>query len=546
LLGAWVNFTVPEAVQNVRELVTLWEENKDCLENRGPKDDSPADPFIILATHELIFLYWKTKLRTYLIDALLLLRRAHVFSRENYQFRLLLIRLNNHPAIGANISAGEFFQDLIKGVQYESLGYLTYYDLIRVGNNPFFEKLLNKLTKFHENEMKSSIFEYSKLAYDKHNYSEIGEFVDFYVRLKYSEFYLQMKQESSFHKFIKQFGEFRPNVSPPPSLTMNPIWSTTPLEITSRFSNDDTDVLNNYSPSKYYDRLESFLHFPSPPCSSGSYCVENETPQFRKSYFILLSSLVQAFRFITISDAGQFSEYASKIENILDNLHLGMESELVFDDPEQQFLAQIYHILTNFFKPTLHILHSKTLALQDELNVSELLEALENHRTELEKHIDDSDLTFSTIIENFQVEDIFFAHGTYALQATQLLFSVILPFIKHSLNYFRVFIDEVESKAKAYDVEERNSKISISCETILGLYQAYASKFGHMLNILKNVICELQAASNDKIRELIPEFTSILPIILEKNNGDFDREGFGNRGNSGRFGGYMEALENTV
>ena len=56
-----------------------------------------------------------------------------------------------------------------------------------------------------------------------------------------------------------------------------------------------------------------------------------------------------------------FSEYASKIENILDDLHLGMESELVFDDPEQKFLAQIYHILTNFFKPTLHILHSKTL-----------------------------------------------------------------------------------------------------------------------------------------------------------------------------------------
>ena len=59
---------------------------------------------------------------------------------------------------------------------------MTSYDLIRVGNNPFFEKLLNKLTKFHENEMKSSIFEYSKLAYDKHNYSEVAAFLFVFVK----------------------------------------------------------------------------------------------------------------------------------------------------------------------------------------------------------------------------------------------------------------------------------------------------------------------------------------------------------------------------
>jgi hypothetical protein len=155
--------------------------------NRIQTERGSGDPYLILFAHHYYSQYTVSAHRTYILDMILALEYSlRVYSRYNYQFKLWLIRLYNHPEIGAYTRSAIIYRSLdIKQVQHEITSHLILEDSIRYGSILDAIGICNRIINWHANADREH-YQTTQLAYERGNYTKVIEFAEFKERRKRS------------------------------------------------------------------------------------------------------------------------------------------------------------------------------------------------------------------------------------------------------------------------------------------------------------------------------------------------------------------------
>lgn len=143
-----------------------------------------GDHFLIMFAHHYYSLFESTLDARYLHDIIVALEvgLAH-YSQFNYQFKLWLIRLYMHPAIGAFQRAIQIYRGLdIKQIQHDITSHLMMEDAVRFGHLVHDAIGLGaKLIQWHATADREDAST-TQFGYERSNYSKVIEFVDFRER----------------------------------------------------------------------------------------------------------------------------------------------------------------------------------------------------------------------------------------------------------------------------------------------------------------------------------------------------------------------------
>eukprot|EP00494_Astrolonche_serrata_P004937 UN04952 len=355
-LGYWVNFDEKELYDEIIKLINLWRKLKGMVPERQLMDDSPSDPLLLLAVQQLLILFWKTDKTNYLYESLYYLRRGLQSSSQNFQFKLLALRICCHPIIAASNYAGHIFQGLIKGVQYESLGYLITEDIIRYGPSEEFDNVLSKLNHLHSNETCSSVYDYCETAYINENYSQIGEFLEFFLRMSESFSLHYLREQHRYISFIDNICEkkhidellerhicFRPEISNTAVKNDNK----------HRFNNYDQNVcVYNYIYKSNLDNFDKLCHYPNPqiyPGGTNSICDEHKQTLdiLKQSHLTIMKSLPHVVRTFIKSDREELKKKCKKVQEELKKLQLTADED---ENKEMNHLKFLYNYWDMFLE----------------------------------------------------------------------------------------------------------------------------------------------------------------------------------------------------
>ncbi|KAL9649579.1 hypothetical protein ABK040_003256 [Willaertia magna] len=168
-----VDELIIELIKKYMEALPL---GKDLKET----DYQYGDEFLLIACHYLID-------KEEFIYSAILLEYALKKSKFNFHFKVLLIRVYVALNSFGNRTFNLFMNDLdVKHIQFESISYLIYHDLIRVGVCDKAMKIADKILHFFNYEHLFHTSDYLTLPYKQQSWSKIEEMTTFRHKLDYS------------------------------------------------------------------------------------------------------------------------------------------------------------------------------------------------------------------------------------------------------------------------------------------------------------------------------------------------------------------------
>ncbi|KAG8909044.1 hypothetical protein FRC01_007189, partial [Tulasnella sp. 417] len=145
----------------------------------------PADDLAVLAANALVSAWVMTRKETYLHQALVVLEYASSQSKQNYQFRVLAVRI--YRLLAANGPALSHYRTMdVKQVQTDTLSHLilsrgSTYSLATVGDVGMTQECITASDIYNQNSSDTADMIIKAFQFEK--YSQITEFVEFEDRL---------------------------------------------------------------------------------------------------------------------------------------------------------------------------------------------------------------------------------------------------------------------------------------------------------------------------------------------------------------------------
>ncbi|CAJ0748382.1 19699_t:CDS:10, partial [Entrophospora sp. SA101] len=183
--GLLLDLSESELITYINKLWKLYQDSLKFGTNLPETEKQHGDDFAILASHALIDLYLKYPEKIiYLLQAIFLLESALEKSKNNFQFKLLLIRL--YQNIGVFQRPLELYR--LMDIKHVQLDTLSHYILARCLSFGFYEEAnllyVDTLSIYKNNELKTP--EMVIHAYKFSTFSKIQEFIEFQKRLENS------------------------------------------------------------------------------------------------------------------------------------------------------------------------------------------------------------------------------------------------------------------------------------------------------------------------------------------------------------------------
>ncbi|XP_043274527.1 N-alpha-acetyltransferase 25, NatB auxiliary subunit [Venturia canescens] len=172
--------------QLVERFRNLYENgNEACpASERLPTDFSPADSYVLLASHLYVQLWFETRDASHLYRGMAVLERALTSSPANFHLKIMLVRI--YLEAGLVGGADHAFALLeAKQIQLDSLGYLHTPLLAPMGHLTRATALLDHTAKFFVANYKQSA-DHLTFAYKYGSFVKIQEFVELKERLENS------------------------------------------------------------------------------------------------------------------------------------------------------------------------------------------------------------------------------------------------------------------------------------------------------------------------------------------------------------------------
>ncbi|KAG8964769.1 hypothetical protein FRC03_001380 [Tulasnella sp. 419] len=177
--------TEEEENQLALDFVRMYHESLSLGNNLGEKELQPADDLALLACNALVSAWTISQNFKHLLKALVILEYASSRSKQNYQFRVLAIRL--YRLLGANGPALDHYRLLdIKQVQTDTLSHLilsrgSTFSLATNGDIGMMTECINASDIYQQNSNDTA--DLIVRAFQHEKYSQITEFVEFEDRL---------------------------------------------------------------------------------------------------------------------------------------------------------------------------------------------------------------------------------------------------------------------------------------------------------------------------------------------------------------------------
>lgn len=161
----------------ILKLISLYASSLPLGKDLHETDNQYGDEFLLIAAHYLL------DKKDY-VSTITLLELGLKRSKYNFHFKVLLIRV--YSAVRSLSSRGFniFMNDLdVKHIQFESISYLIYHDLMKIGVIDKAVKVADKILGFYHNEHVTYTSQYLALPYQKQSWSKIGEMTKFNQKL---------------------------------------------------------------------------------------------------------------------------------------------------------------------------------------------------------------------------------------------------------------------------------------------------------------------------------------------------------------------------
>ena len=136
-----------------------------------------GDEILLIASHYLLD-------KKEYVSAAILLENALKRSKYNYHFKVTLVRVYAVMKSLSSRAYNIFMNDMdVKHIQFESISYIIYHDLMKYGISDRAVKVAEKVLQFYEHEHCLYTSQYLALPYQKQSWSKIGEMTNFNSRL---------------------------------------------------------------------------------------------------------------------------------------------------------------------------------------------------------------------------------------------------------------------------------------------------------------------------------------------------------------------------